>query len=178
MSTTTPTPSDAAMAAIFELEDNGLVYATGGTSSRDHGILLEQERQRRAQLIDRHFAPLREELARLNEINRRAAMAISAACVGSHTPPTASAVLLSEMGHHIADIHNRDLRESVATLRASNDKLRAALEDYANVSQILVNIMALNTNNGYCLLQRDMAIGLKRCIAEYSALAPERKETT
>ncbi len=65
-------------------------------------------------------------LARAEEMNVRAGMAMKAACLSSNTPPTASAVLMSEQGHHIADMENQQLREALSTAMREIDRQREA----------------------------------------------------
>lgn len=72
-------------------------------------------------------------IAELEELLKRTSMAVKAACIGSNTPPSAAAVLMSEQGHHLADMENRQLREHIAQLTerlATSEKLRRDEESW------------------------------------------------
>lgn len=94
-------------------------------------------------IIDRHFAPLREELARLTVESERQ--------LGHHIDTMAELV-----GCQVERMH----------LRASNDKLRAALEDMRSGWRYI-----------RCTHGDLPGVGWDRCEASATAaLAPERKE--
>lgn len=137
----TPTPSDAAMAAAERLSINYLI-------SHDHPDMDSVSTRDLARDIDYHFAPLREELARMKKDLSMAHDAL-------------------DRRDASIDVHVADL----ATLRAENAKLRAALE---RIKALEPKRMGGDYwNKGDLGLDPDDVADI--CIA---ALAPERKETT
>lgn len=135
--TTTPTPSDAAMAAAERIKLNYLI-------TLDHPDLYPVPTEQLAAVIDRHFAPLREELARLDAQWQKVVKEVLAC-----DPIPAC---------RRADDQLEPPWEVIARIRASNDKLRAALEEA---------LEAYEDGDGQTL---------RKVIT--ATLAPERKETT
>lgn len=145
---TTPTPSDAAMAAATEIANGFLCYHTESKFT-----VIPSEIQ---PIIDRHFAPLREELAR-NQADWQKVVKEVLAC----DPIPAC---------RRADDQLEPPWEVIARIRASNDKLRAALE---YIDRQVCEVWKPVDGDTYQATHRLWCIDQAR-----AALAPERKETT
>jgi len=68
------------------------------------------------------------ELAQSEEIVKRMAMAIKAACIGQTNPPTATAVLFSEQNAHLHEMENHELRKQLDQARAESERLNQDVE--------------------------------------------------
>lgn len=129
---TTPTPSDAAMAAAYAVEN----YATEGANYHQKALI-----------IDKAFAPLREELAETKYV----AQSLDNLYVASQQENT--------------------------TLRASNDKLRAALEAWAPIEyEIFRRAEKEHAEADYCnftvTIQIDEFIALTEALSVARAAVP------